>query len=134
MTLNLTSMKNGGIAISLTNEELLTLYNLLQEEIKRNPKPTSTNVKNLYDGMKLVKKICTNEDLDNQEPQTIAEYEKSPNETLSNEDIDIFNDYLATNDIPTAMKNSDFLQIYKKITGEHITNEVLKSWAESNNE
>ena len=127
-------MKNGGIAISLTNDELLALYNLLQEEIKRNPKHTSTNVKNLYDSMKLVKRICTNEDLDDQEQQTIAEYEKSANETLSNEDIDIFNDYLATNDIPTAMKNSDFLQIYKKITGKHITNEVLKSWAESNNE
>lgn len=130
----MTSVKNGGIAISLTNDELLALYNLLQEEIKRNPKHTSTNVKNLYDSMKLVKRICTNEDLDDQEQQTIAEYEKSANETLSNEDIDIFNDYLATNDIPTAMKNSDFLQIYKKITGKHITNEVLKSWAESNNE
>lgn len=134
MTLNLTSVKNDGIAISLTNEELLALYNLLQEEIKRDPKHASTNIKNLYEGIKLAKRLCTNENLDSQEPQTIAEYKKSESKILSNEDIDIFNEYLATNDIPTAMKNSDFLQIYKKITGKHITNEVLKSWAESDNE
>ena len=58
--------------------------------------------------------IARSNDLDS------ARIRKSTNlwlaQTLSNDEIEIFNSYLADNDIKTALGNSDFRQIYEKIT------------------
>ena len=47
---------------------------------------------------------------------------------LSDKEIDIFNAYLEDNDLPTAFRNTDFVNIYKKIVGNTSRSDKIQKW------
>lgn len=47
---------------------------------------------------------------------------------LSDEEIDTFNAYLEDNDLPTAFRNTDFVNIYKKIVGNTSRSDKIQKW------
>lgn len=49
---------------------------------------------------------------------------------LSDEEIDTFNAYLEENDLPTAFRNTDFVNIYKKIVGNTSRSNKIQKWIE----
>lgn len=63
----------------------------------------------------------------------ITEMTEMTNKTtniLSNEEIDTFNTYLEENDLPTAFRNTDFVNIYKKIVGNTSRSDKIQKWIE----
>lgn len=51
---------------------------------------------------------------------------------LSEEQADIFNNYIEKNDMPTVFGNSDWKQIYAMIVGNRKTDKI-KKWIDSTN-
>ncbi len=53
---------------------------------------------------------------------------------LTDNEIEILNEYLETNDMPTAFQNSDFVHIYEKITKHHDVdyNSKIRKWLDYN--
>lgn len=49
---------------------------------------------------------------------------------LSDEEINTFNAYLEDNDLPTAFRNTDFVNIYKKIVGNTSRSDKIQKWIE----
>ena len=49
---------------------------------------------------------------------------------LSDEEIETFNAYLEENDLPTAFRNTDFVNIYKKIVGNTSRSNKIQKWIE----
>lgn len=63
----------------------------------------------------------------------ITEMTEMTNKTtniLSDKEIDTFNAYLEKNDLLTAFRNTDFVNIYKKIAGNTSHSDKIQKWIE----
>ena len=60
----------------------------------------------------------------------IVEIPNTTTNILSDEEINTFNAYLEENDLPTAFRNTDFLNIYKKIFGNTSRSNKIQKWIE----
>lgn len=60
----------------------------------------------------------------------IVEIPNTTTNILSNEEIDTFNAYLEENDLQTAFRKTDFVNIYKKIVGNTSRSNKIQKWIE----
>ena len=60
----------------------------------------------------------------------IVEIKDTTTNILSDEEINTFNAYLEENDLPTAFRNTDFVNIYKKIVGNTSHSNKIQKWIE----
>lgn len=60
----------------------------------------------------------------------IVEIPNTTTNILSDEEIDTFNAYLEENDLPTAFRKTDFVNIYKKIVGNTSRSNKIQKWIE----
>lgn len=125
------SKKKRNVIVELEADDLVmicnALYSQLEEEKNREP------FLQLYSDMMMVRDLCQYGHIDNFCLSNIVKCRnnigKGLDGILSNDDIDTFNSYLESNDIPTAFGNTDWRSIYNKIVGDRRT-EKLKQWME----
>ena len=60
----------------------------------------------------------------------IVEIPNTTTNILSDEEIDTFNAYLEENDLQTAFRKTDFVNIYKKIVGNTSRSNKIQKWIE----
>lgn len=126
------SKKKRNVIVELEADDLVmicnALYSQLEEEKNREP------FLQLYSDMMMVRDLCQYGHIDNFCLSNIVKCRndigKGLDGILSNDDIDTFNSYLESNDIPTAFGNTDWRSIYNKIVGDRRT-EKLKQWMEN---
>ena len=126
------SKKKRNVIVELEADDLVmicnALYSQLEEEKNREP------FLQLYSDMMMVRNLCQYGHIDNFCLSNIVKCRnnigKGLDGILSNDDIDTFNSYLESNDIPTAFGNTDWRSIYNKIVGDRRT-EKLKQWMEN---
>lgn len=126
------SKKKRNVIVELEADDLVmicnALYSQLEEEKNREP------FLQLYSDMMMVRDLCQYGHIDNFCLSNIVKCRnnigKGLDGILSNDDIDTFNSYLESNDIPTAFGNTDWRSIYNKIVGNRRT-EKLKQWMEN---
>lgn len=126
------SKKKRNVIVELETDDLVmicnALYSQLEEEKNREP------FLQLYSDMMMVRDLCQYGHIDNFCLSNIVKCRnnigKGLDGILSNDDIDTFNSYLESNNIPTAFGNTDWRSIYNKIVGDRRT-EKLKQWMEN---
>lgn len=113
------SKKDSSVTVELTADDLVLICNAMYAQ--RNDK-SKENFLRLYSDMMIARDFCQYGHLDNFALHTIATCRNEIGEGLSgvlpNKDVDTLTDYLVMNDIVMAIGNSDWCQIYKKVTGE----------------
>ena len=78
--------------------------------------------------MMMARDLCQYGHIDDFCLQNIVRYRSGIKGVLSDTDIQSFNAYLESNNIPAAFKNSDWVRIYKRIVGDIGRSDILAEW------
>lgn len=118
------------VMVKLTVDDLIIICNALyaQSGEERN----NSYFMQLYSDMMMARDLCQYGHVDDFCLHNIVKCRSELKGLLSEEDIEIFNNYLEDNDLPTAFGNSDFVRIYKRIVGDLKGSDILKNWMEQN--
>ena len=119
--------------VELSADDLVMICNALYGQYEE--KKDNENFSRLYSDMMIARDLCQYGHIDN---FCLSRINKSRNavenelvEVLTDDEIDVFNAYLEDGDMKTVFKNTDWLNIYKKIVGNRglaRCDEKLKSW------
>ena len=126
------SKEKRNVIVELEADDLVMICNALYSQLEE--KNNNDNFLQLYSDMMMARDLCQYGHIDNFCLSNIVKcrnnIEKGLDGILFNDDIDTFNYYLESNDMPTAFGNSDWRSIYNKIVGYRKT-EKLKQWMEN---
>lgn len=131
MNIQSISKENANANVTLSASELVLIYNMFHEQLakeKSNPKFLE-----LYGDLMLARDLCQYGHVDNFCLGGIVKCRNSigngVNGVLSDEDIDKFNNFLE--DMPTALDNAEWWNLYRRIAGDrglHRCNDKLKQY------
>ena len=131
MNIQSISKKDREVTVTLSADELVKICNLLYS--------TADNEKNdlyynLYSEMMIARDMCQYGHIDNFCLENIVKCRNSFGKgfigNLSENDIQVFNSYIESDDMKTAFGNSDWCEVYSKIVGDK-QSEKIKKWREN---
>ena len=132
------SEEEGNVVVKLTVDDLIFICDELQLHAVSATMKENENSIELYSNMRIARDLCLYGHVDNACLQNVVKcrntFSTKIDGVLSNEDVDVLNSYLETNDMSTAFGNSDFLRVYKKIVGsygETHCSEKIRKWIEA---
>lgn len=137
MNIQSISKENANANVTLSASELVLICNMFHEQLakeKSNPKFLE-----LYGDLMLARDLCQYGHVDNFCLGGIVKCRNSigngVNGVLSDEDIDKFNNFLE--DMPTALDNAEWWNLYRRIAGDrglHRCNDKLKQYEKAHYE
>lgn len=128
MNIQTISKEKKEVMVELTADDLGIICNALYAQLGE--KKHNDTFMQFYSDMMMAKDLCRYGHVDDFCLHNIVKCRSGFRGVLSDDDIEIFNEYLEDNDLPTAFGNSDFVRIYKRIVGDSQDSDTLKSWME----
>ena len=118
------SKEKGEVLVRLSKDNLVVICNALYRQTQENKE----NILQLYSDMMMARDLCQYGHIDDFCLQNIVKCRSGIKGVLSDTDIQSFNAYLESNNIPAAFKNSDWVRIYKRIVGDFRCSDTLAEW------
>lgn len=120
------SKKDREVLVTLSADELVKLCNILHETDNSKDELQQQ----LHSELIIARDLCQYGHLDNFSLKCIIQHRnncgKGINGMLSKDEIDTFNAYIESNDMPIAFGNSDWRAIYSKLVGEKASDKIKK--------
>jgi hypothetical protein len=120
------SKEKGEVLVRLSKDDLVGICNALYRQTEE--QENKENILQLYSDMMMARDLCQYGHIDDFCLQNIVRYRSGIKGVLSDTDIQSFNAYLESNNIPAAFKNSDWVRIYKRIVGDIRCSDILAEW------
>lgn len=120
------SKEKGEVLVKLSENDLVAICNALYRQTEE--QKNKENIMQLYSDMMIARDLCQYGHIDDFCLRNIVRCRSGIKGVLSADDIQSFNQYLESNDIPAAFKNSDWVRIYRRIVGDLGCSDTLNEW------